>query len=306
MVSMAVEYTISPKKIPGTIRIMTFNVRGFTSDDKGVLSWHSRLPQQIQMLKDFDPDIIGFQEPNGIETIAFHDRLGDSYKWIGKSRGMICERESNALMVGKCNAEDALCQLGFDAFCDGEYSPLFYKKDLFTRIDKGTFWLNEGMKKYQVGWDAGDLRICTWTQLQIKKSKKLIMIANTHLDNIGINARTNGFGLVVDFVHEKTGFKIPAMILGDFNADTSLFQSTLDQNNLADARSIAQSIVGPQDGTFTNYQPHAQMFIDHFILDGLINGSSSYFEVKQYGIIERADGFFLSDHRPVFIDIVIK
>lgn len=36
----------------------------------------------------------------------------------------------------------------------GEYSAIFYKRELFDVLDSGTFWLSPTPEKPSLGWDA--------------------------------------------------------------------------------------------------------------------------------------------------------
>lgn len=43
----------------------------------------------------------------------------------------------------------------------GEFSPIFYKKQLFSLVENGQFWLSETPEKPGLGRDAAYNRICT-------------------------------------------------------------------------------------------------------------------------------------------------
>lgn len=282
----AAPYNVEPKRATGTLRIMTFNVRRITGDDKGKDSWRERLPLIIQMIKDFNPDIIGFQEPIGIATIALKDRLGSTYDWLGESRGFLCRNEPKILTRLHCTAQEKACKTGFIPSCDGEFAPIFYKKKVVTPTSSGTFWLNDGMKKLKVGWDAKDLRICTWASFKVVGSDKTLVIANTHLDNEGKQARVKGAQLIADFLKGKTNFAQPAIIMGDFNDPVGVFAPLFAKYGLRNSREVAREKTGLAR-------------IDLLFTNPLI-------EVVRYGVVARTDNKPLSDHRPVFIDIKLK
>ena len=59
--------------------------------------------------------------------------------------------------------DDANENIGKEA---GEHSAIFYRKDRFTLIKNGDFWLSETPDQPSKGWDATCCnRICSWVQL---------------------------------------------------------------------------------------------------------------------------------------------
>ncbi len=146
------------------------------------------------------PDSVGFQEVTGADNSGnwmqhLKDGLGEHYAWVGAQRGD----------GGNANR--------------GEYSCIFYRKDLYTLKDSGTKWLSETpdvISKYD---ESGYNRIMTWAKLERKSDGKQFVHVNTHLahedDDI---AATKQAKVLVDLV-TKNFKNLPVLITGDFNTD---------------------------------------------------------------------------------------
>ena len=99
----------------------------------------------------------------------------------------------------------------------GEATPVFFRKDKYKALDKGNFWLSEtpdvvGSK----GWDAALERVASWVKLKDKKTGRIFMAVNTHLDHVGKVARRESAKLIMRKIQEIVGDN-PAVVTGDFN-----------------------------------------------------------------------------------------
>ncbi|WP_240772627.1 endonuclease/exonuclease/phosphatase family protein [Phragmitibacter flavus] len=101
---------------------------------------------------------------------------------------------------------------------EGEFAAIFYRKDLFTLKDGGTFWLSETPEKPSIGWDAKFMRICTWVKLDNIKTGRTLFVFNTHFDHHGTIARVESARLLVRSV-QAIAKDQPVVLTGDFNAD---------------------------------------------------------------------------------------
>ena len=106
-----------------------------------------------------------------------------------------------------------------DGKTKGEYSPIFYNKNNFRLISQNTFWLSQTPKKTSVGWDASMERICTYGLIEDKRSKKRILIFNTHLDHIGKKARVKSIELILDTIEKLNEEDSSIILTGDFNLE---------------------------------------------------------------------------------------
>lgn len=192
----------------------TFNIR-YDNPYDSLNSWTYRKDTVANFIKAQNLDIVGMQE-------VLHQQLEDL-----KSR----LPEYAEVGVGR---EDGKTQ--------GEYAPLFYKKDRFELLDNNTFWLSQYPDSVGfIGWDGACTRIATWAKLKDKTNGKIFMAINTHFDHVGTEARKKGALLIIEKIKEIVGDQ-PAVVTGDFNvSDQSEAYQTITGNSfvLKDAHKIA-------------------------------------------------------------------
>ncbi|HMG92921.1 MAG TPA: endonuclease/exonuclease/phosphatase family protein, partial [Chryseolinea sp.] len=171
------------------VKVMTYNIRLDTPVDS-INQWPKRTQKVVDLIRKYDPDILGVQE-------AIHHQLMDlvknlpQYDYVGVGRD--------------------------DGKTKGEYSAILYKKEKFSVLQQGTFWLSEtpdvpGSKS----WDAAITRVASWAKLRDKKTGKDFLSINTHFDHIGKEARRNSAALLKKKTNEL-GKDLPVIITGDFN-----------------------------------------------------------------------------------------
>ena len=209
----------SCKTKPLELNVMTFNIRLDVPSDS-LNSWQYRKENAAEMVRMNDVDILGMQEVLLNQMNDLKERL-PQYTAIG---------------VGREDGADK-----------GEFSPIFYKKDRFSAIESGTFWVSEtpelaGSK----GWDASYIRVATWAILKEKATGKEIFAINTHLDNDGLIARKEGGNLLLKKA-EELGKGLPIVLTGDFNdtPQSEAIKNITDAsktNHLLDSKTIALKI----------------------------------------------------------------
>lgn len=269
----------SCKTKPLELNVMTFNIRLDVPSDS-LNSWQYRKDNAAEMVRMNDVDILGMQEVLLNQMNDLKERL-PQYTAIG---------------VGREDGADK-----------GEFSPIFYKKDRFSAIESGTFWVSEtpelaGSK----GWDASYIRVATWAILKEKATGKEIFAINTHLDNDGLIARKEGGNLLLKKA-EELGKGLPIVLTGDFN-DTPQSEAiknitdTSKTNHLLDSKTIALKTSGT-DWTFHNFGRLAESerpLIDYIFV-------SKQIKVQDYVVLpDTLNGTFVSDHKPVLSKITIE
>lgn len=251
---------------PGTVRIMSFNIRCGEFPDRGEI-----VPQ---LIADYHPDSLGLQEC--------------TYDWYNYLR-LFLSKEYDFVGVGR--------DTGNRSINCGEMSLVLYRKDKYKLVDSGTFWLSETPDKVSLGWDGACNRICTWVILENKETGEKYAHVNTHLDHVGPLARQNG----VELVKEKAlSFDIPTVVTGDFNfkKSTDLYKRLIT-GGLTDTQDMAEySMTGK---TYHGYEGGTEGEpIDYICVNSLIT------EVQTYKIIrDTYDGKYTSDHYPIYSDMVI-
>jgi len=236
------------------ITVASFNLRyDNQSDAEKGNGWKQRCPVITQLIRFHDFEIFGAQE-------VLHNMIGDllndlpNYDYIGIGRD--------------------------DGKTKGEYSPIFYKKDRFTLLNSGNFWLSENTEAPNKGWDAALPRICSWGEFTDKQSNLTFYFFNLHMDHVGVVARRESAKLVLKKIQEMCGNK-PIILTGDFNVDQNneSYQLLANSDILDDTYQKAE-IRYAQNGTFnafdTNLKTNSR--IDHIYV-------SPAFAVKRYGVL---------------------
>ena len=255
------------------MKIMSFNL---LCGGPGPRDWPGRAEMALDTIRKADPDTLGVQEAHHdwIETLC----AGlPEYDYIGVGRD--------------------------DGKTEGEYSAVFYKKDKFTLLDSGSFWLSEtpdvpGVK----GWDAACVRICSYAKLRENATGKCFAHFNTHLDHRGLTAMQKGAELVVAKAAEICP-DLPAFFTGDFNVTPdSAPDRTVIEGGFADARDVAQDSDDSETfhvNVFVPDEPEAERaIIDYCFVKGDVR-------VRTFRVIRDAypGGLYPSDHFPVIAQI---
>ena len=172
-----------------TFRVMTFNVRNSNAQD-GENAWPERIPLFFDVVTGFNADLIGFQEVLAVQYDEITKRLS-GYAFSGVARD--------------------------DGKRKGEWSMVGYRRDRFTLVDQGDFWLSEtptvaGSKS----WDAALTRLCSWVRLREKSTGRELVFANTHFDHKGVIARQEA-SRVLSKQLSGVAKGVPAILIGDFN-----------------------------------------------------------------------------------------
>ena len=255
------------------MKVMSFNL---LCGGSGGRDWQERRAMVIDTICKAAPDTFGVQE-------AHHD-------WI------------RALCAG-LPAYDYVGVGRNDGKTEGEYSAVFYKKDAYTLLDSGSFWLSEtpdvpGVK----GWDAACVRICSYAKLQEKATGRQFVHFNTHLDHIGTVAMQKGAELVAKKAKQLCP-DLPAFFTGDFNVtpDSAPYRAVI-AGGFRDARLVAP--VTDNGPTF-----HSEVFvteeteenaaiIDYCFVKGDV-------DVKSYRVIRETypGALYPSDHYPVLVEL---
>ena len=245
--------------------IATYNIRvDVESDVKQGDGWAQRCPKICDIIKLQDFEILGMQEAKSHQLKGMLALL-PAYSAIGVARDDGKER--------------------------GEYSPIIYKKNKFTLLDNGTFWLAPDPTKPALGWDAACIRICTWGKFKDNKSGLIFWMFNTHMDHVGVVARIEGAKLIISKMKEITKSSPNVMISGDFNVDqnSEVYKFFKTAWNLRDAYDIAEFRLA-WTGTMNNFD--ADMISDSRI-DHIFLGPG--FKVSRYGILTDSYRSVISD-----------
>lgn len=260
---------------PNGLYVMSFNMR-YDNPEDGDNNWQFRRERVARVIEAHRIDVVGTQE---LLVNQFNDLRGllPAYEAVGVGR------------------EDGAEQ--------GEFNAVFFRRDRFTALSSGTFWLSETPEAAgSKGWDGACERVATWVVLRDAAGSEFFFI-NTHLDHQGIAARSEGVKLLVERIDSLRAGR-PVVLTGDFNAEpeSSVIAHMQATGVLLDARNIAARCEGPA-WSFADFGaiPEAERpLIDYiFVSDGVA--------VAEYEVLsDRFEGDYLSDHAPVMAKIEIE
>lgn len=258
------------------MNVMSYNIR-YDNPGDGDNQWKYRKDLAADLVKFHEADIFGAQEVLHNQLVDLCDRL-PGYAYIGVGRE--------------------------DGKTKGEYAPIFYKKDRFTVVKSGNFWLAEDMNAVgKKGWDAACERVATWGIFKDKVTGKEFFFLNTHLDHIGKVARHEGASLVLEQAKQLAG-NLPVFVTGDFNAvpDDEPIRVLTDPNDprhLTHSRTIAAFRYGPE-GTFHDFGKipyNDREWIDYIFVKGNIR-------VLRHAVLtDTLNHLYPSDHYPVIATV---
>ena len=254
-----------------SFNVATFNIRFDNPRDSGNL-WVARAPVVSSLIRFHDFDIFGVQE-------ALKNQLDDISAALP---------QFSRYGVGRNDGKDG-----------GEHSTIFYKKDKFTLLKSGDFWLSQTPDKPGLGWDATCCnRICSWVYLENKVSGKKFYFFNVHFDHQGVVARKESAKLMIQKIKEIAGSQ-PVIFTGDLNGgrDSEWYQTIANSGILKDSyRDVEFPYeLNSSDNGFR--APRNKSVIDHIF-------TSKQFTASRWGILtDTYFGKFPSDHFPVMSTI---
>lgn len=192
---------------PDVHRFATFNVRyvNASNGDTGDKLWANRRKAVTDIVKDYDFDIVGFQEVTG---------------------------NNKDPQTGKSQLQDMKDMLPNYATYDVEregknysYNSIFYKKNKYTVVEKGMWYINDHPSTPGFSWqyfgDANTIaRTLAWIRFRDNESNKEFYFACTHMNYSAASSGVYGAELNVRMLRELVG-QMPVVLVGDFNMHRS-------------------------------------------------------------------------------------
>lgn len=261
------------------ISVFDLNVYSQGVGDNSIANRYERL---MTLLADKKyPDVLTLQDASPLWFTEF-DKKGDGFKAMNEVYAYVG--------VGRNDDDDSV------------KNPVFYKKDRFTLVDSGTFWLSETPDWVSVGWDGRQRSVCTWVILEDKESHTRFAVMSTMLDSYGLKTRTNGMALLVE---RAAAFGCPVLLCGDMQAAaSSAFIKNATEFRLFDAQKQSQN-----KDTYT--QPTVN---GAFGTDQKPNGKSDFifasygdFAVKSHTVdTTKPNGGYISNHWALYAEFSVK
>lgn len=267
--SKTVPVSVENTSADGEIKVMSSNLRCIAVEDPAKKSWFYRADLIIQNILSCTPDVIGFQEGT---------RIHYSY---------LCER---------LNEYDSVITYRDEAFFS-EGCPIFYRKDKYELINKGSFWLSETPEVMSKDWGAACYRICSYVILTEKATDKSFVVFNTHLDHVSDEARIKGVGVILDKIQEFGS--LPAMIMGDFNSKEGSQTYNSVTESFFDAKYQTENSYN-----ICTFQDYGRQ-LDRKPIDYVMI-SKEGFTVNSYRVVDTLyDGVYPSDHFPLLVSLTL-
>ncbi len=264
------EIKISNTSDANDIKIMSYNIRCHAPNDFGHKNWFYRADLVVDTIEKEQPGVIGFQEVNSWQ----YDYLCDTMPMYDS---IITYRDDTPVYSEGC--------------------PVFYRTDLYTLVNKGSFWLSETPEVMSKDWGAACYRICSYVILKENATNKEFVVFNTHLDHISDEARINGINVVLDKI--KDFGSIPAILIGDLNAeeDSETYKSATE--SFSDSKYQTENTM--TSCTYQNWGTE----LDRECID-YIMVSKDDFKVNSYKVItDTYDGTYTSDHFPLIASLTL-
>ena len=186
----------------GVHRFATYNIRYVHADngDTGQQLWSNRRQYVVQIITDYDFDVVGMEEVTGNNKDAT----------TGKSQ----LQDLRDMLIGYAD---------YSVEREGKnysYNSIFYKTSKYTILDEGHFYVNEHPETPGIGWDGEIERTCIWVHLRDNASLQDFYFVCTHQNYGGTESGVEGAKLVGERISQLAG-QTPVVLVGDFNMNRS-------------------------------------------------------------------------------------
>ncbi|KAL1718203.1 Endonuclease/exonuclease/phosphatase [Schizophyllum commune] len=271
--------------------------------------WSTRRVRVAELLLNKGVEVIGFQEALVRQVNDLEELLGSDWSWVG---------------VGRDDGVEA-----------GEYSPIFWRNSTLQLLDWDYFWTSNTPFEPSKYEGAGSYRICTVAHFQ-PSSGPTLTVFNTHMDDQSDDQRRLAASLVLYRArYEAVNAGGPVLVMGDFNSPptggdsgaynitTGVLEPVAINQTFADKYAVSDDqlpdftlldlrgqtprrSVSSNFATFTGFTPPNNAS-DWGRIDFLFGGSNGGWTSTAYHVDPSLtdDGLYMSDHRPVFVDVTL-
>ncbi|KAI1209243.1 Endonuclease/exonuclease/phosphatase [Annulohypoxylon truncatum] len=272
------------------IRIVSFNIRyAATSLETNEKPWSDRRTGLINQLKTVTDNatsdgavaVLGLQEVLDAQLKDIKSGLGSAWTHYGFGRD--------------------------DGAKSGEYNPIIYRTDVLKLLYSEQKWLSPTPDKVSFGWGAGSRRVSVIAVFEHIATGKRFIHANTHLDNVSSQARSEGIKVVVSriqAVQEQYG-PLGVTLTGDFNSapGEDAYTTLSDTGYLTELWNSGATRLGTNQLTYTGFSTTGKSRIDFVWLGPT---ADKLYSAQQFEFLNNyIDNVFISDHRAVVADLTI-
>ncbi|KAI0169118.1 Endonuclease/exonuclease/phosphatase [Hypoxylon sp. FL1284] len=274
------------------LRIVSHNIRyAATSLDKNEQPWEDRRAGLIAQLNATAASapaggvaVFGLQEVLDEQLSDIKSGLGPEWEHIGVGRD--------------------------DGAKEGEYNPILYRPGALRLVYSEQKWLSPTPDKVSFGWGAGSRRVVVVAVFEHAATGARFLHANTHLDNVSAQARTEGIKVVLSRIQavaeaQGGGSALGVTLSGDFNSepDGDAYATLADTGYLAEMWTSDAAHLGTYDLTYTGFSTEGKTRID-FVWFGPV-GEDRYSADQVEFLDNDIDDVFISDHRAVVADFTL-
>lgn len=172
-----------PNLSPGQLKVMTFNIRGTTTEDDAYNNWGMRAGSCRDMVIDQQPSLVGLQEAVATE-----------WKYMSRT----------------------LAGHGYAGVTDADINDSFlYRPDELELLSDGVFWLSDTPDISSMSWD-GYVRYVHWAVMKILSSGQEFFYMNTHL-GLTAASRRSAMTLIQKRMKLLNPDGLPVVLMADFN-----------------------------------------------------------------------------------------
>ncbi|HEY1201121.1 MAG TPA: endonuclease/exonuclease/phosphatase family protein [Niastella sp.] len=194
-------------KSNGNHKVLTCNIRvALPEDDAKGLGWNTRREVCVRLIKDQQPDIIGFQEV------------------LKEQADYLQQQMPKYSLFGFDGPEMDANPTGYHGIAK---NPIMWLKQRYELLAGGTYWLSETpLVAGSMSWNTARARHVNWVRLREIKTGKEFRVVNLHLDHKSAEAKVQQAKLMAT---ESSQYQpnFPQILTGDFNsrASSNVFDS---------------------------------------------------------------------------------
>ncbi len=260
------------------MKIMTFNLKNDTVFTRKSMRWQNRKTLIQQLLRTYQPDIIGVQELTPLAKLEMQDLLPE-YCFVGQPRNKHWKIMNEQTDIG-------------------------YLRQRFECLEEQTLWLSaRPEQKGSRVWTSVFPRICTKACFYDSSSGQRFLVYNTHLDHLLPYSRAQELVILDKLLKQPLTHELPLILMGDFN--TTLSSKALKtflyrQNTLRCVYSSMQAPLHNTIHTGNGQRKLKKQPIDYIFVSQQLSIESCEIITAQF------QGSYPSDHYPVICQLEWK
>ena len=267
----------------GTLRVMTFNVRGSYHRD-AENAWRRRAALNVRTIARQGPDLIGFQELQD-GNARFYKRRLTGYDHVLGHR--------------------------YENRPPHAYNAIYWNRGRMEALDAGGFWLSETPGRFSGSWETRQIRSANWVRFRPVAGGPEFLHVNTHLDHISEKARVEGSKLILEWLDGPEADGAPVLLTGDYNCEPGsearnvFARAGFEDVHLVAGHAPAKTFHAFRGEGFRGRDPSKQHRIDWILLRDGARGER--WAVEACSIVRDAEPpVYPSDHYPVVADLALE